>query len=212
MIVFNLYSKQEWKTLPHFRLNADLKRLSNLLTEHHWQVCVCVCGGGTGIKKEWDLDTWDVSKSLACSSKEQPSQWPRSTLSSSPHVSCHSPLAVFMTTLTLAHVQMYFPNTVFCLCSFLCPGTYFHPLIPVSLRGPILMASWWKLFSAPQAESIILSLLSKHSTFPSSGASIILWFECQLTINTPQDSTLLDGGDCIWFHFVILCLCSQCLG
>lgn len=95
---------------------------------------------------------------------------------------------------------------------FFCPGTYFHPLIPVSLRGPILMASWWKLFSAPQAESIILSLLSKHSTFPSSGVSIILWFECQLTINTPQDSTLLDGGDCIWFHFVILCLCSQCLG
>lgn len=38
--------------------------------------------------------------------------------------------------------------------------------IPVSRGGSPSNGIWWKLFPAPQAESITLSFLSKHSTSP----------------------------------------------
>lgn len=99
-----------------------------------------------------------------------------------------------------------------CLCSFLCPGTYFHsphhPCFSWLHSNGILVKTL--LCTPGRIHHTVGPVKALH--FPSSRASIILWFECQLTINTPQDSTLFDGGDCIWFHFVILCLCSPCLG
>lgn len=57
-----------------------------------------------------------------------------------------------------------------------------------------------------------MSILSKHYTLPFSIASIMLWFEWQLTITMPEDSELFDGKDSIFFHFVALCIHLQFLG
>lgn len=105
----------------------------------------------------------DVPTLLLFYRKEQPPRWPGPCLSP-----LSSPVAVFRPAPTSACIRTPFPIRVFCFCSFLCPGTYFHPPtpIPVSRGGSPSNGIWWKLFPAPQAESITLSFLSKHSTSP----------------------------------------------
>lgn len=79
----------------------------------------------------------DVPTLLLFYRKERPPRWPGPSLSP-----LSSPVAVFRPAPTSARTRTSFPIRVFCFCSFLCPGTYFHPPPPslFLVEAPLLMA------------------------------------------------------------------------
>lgn len=120
---------------------------------------------------------WRSLSSLYSSCQQEPSQWSQLshfTYHCSPSNTYH--LSIFIIVPSTIEIHHGLKNqNAFTFDIFSSLDAISIQQIPTSLGSPIHKASLWKCFSVPQAESLILSVLSKHHTLCSSIASTMLW-------------------------------------